>query len=61
MKTTNIWDKRREGLEERLKLAALDLFHHMGTAGACKIPVPGTNPELFIVVGDNEDIKRFTD
>jgi len=54
-----IWNKNRERLENELKDDALNLFSHMGGAGACKIPIPGTNPQVFIVIGDDRAIKSL--
>jgi len=55
-----IWNKKREMLENELKDDALDLFSHMGGAGACKIPIPNTSPQVFIVVGDERAIKSLS-
>ena len=46
-----LWNKRREKLEEALIEAALELSAHTG-ADAFQIPVPGTSPQLFVRVGD---------
>jgi hypothetical protein len=54
-----IWNKRREKLEEELTQSALNLFDHMGDAGACKISIPGTSPEVFIVVADDKALKSL--
>ena len=54
-----LWNKRTEKLQEELTESALNLFDHMGTAGACKIAIPGTSPEVFIVVGDTKAFKSL--
>lgn len=55
--SNDIWNKRREDLENKLITSALDLFSHMGAAGSCKIPIPNTEPQVFIIVGDDRAIK----
>jgi hypothetical protein len=57
--SNEIWNKKMELLENELKDDALDLFAHMGSAGACKIAIPNTNPQVFIVVGDDRAIKSL--
>ena len=57
--TDEIWNKNRERLENELVDDALNLFSHMGRAGACKIPIPNTSPQVFIVVGDDRAIKSL--
>ena len=54
-----IWHRNMERLENELKDDALNLFAHMGSAGACKIPIPNTEPQVFIVVGDERGIKSL--
>ena len=56
----DIWNKKREVLEEQLKTSTLALFSHMGSSGACKIdPIPNTTPQVFIIAGDARAIKSM--
>ena len=59
--TDEIWNKKREMLEGQLRDDALDLFAHMGSAGALKMLIPNTKPQVFIVVGDERAIKSLTE
>lgn len=55
------WNKKHEKLSKEAVTAVLNLFEHMGSkAKACKIPIPGTTPKTFIIVGEMKDIKRLT-
>ena len=47
----DIWNARREKLEQVIIEAALELFEHTGS-GAFKIPIKGTSPSVYIVAGD---------
>lgn len=48
----------RESLERDLTVNALDLFHGTG-AHAFVLPVPNTNPPLFIACGEKEQINNL--
>ena len=55
-----IWDARRRKLEDALEMAALDLFEH-SAANALKVPIHGTTPPIFIVIGDTNAIKSLVE
>lgn len=48
----DIWNKRREQLENDLKLAALNLFQHMGSE-AFSVPIGGG---LIVAAGSRQDV-----
>lgn len=54
----DFYTAKRHQLEELLAKAALDLLGFTNAAGA-KIPIPGTTPPLFIVVGDAAELARL--
>ncbi len=47
----DIWNAKRKKLEKDLIDVALNLFQHTGSVGF-KIPIPNTQPKVFIVAGD---------
>lgn len=53
----DIWYKKQTNLEKQLITSALNLFEHMGSANACRIPIPNTEPEVLIVIGDDRAFK----
>lgn len=52
--SNELWNKRRERLEENLLHAALELMAHTG-AEACAIPIKDTTPPLSVRVGAAEE------
>ncbi len=47
-----MWDERREQLEQAVIKAALDLFEHMGSAGAFMLPLTdGKSADLVVASG----------
>ena len=48
----DLWYKKQQNLEKQLIAKALDLFEHMGSANACRIPIPNTKPQVTIMIGD---------
>lgn len=54
-----IFNRRMVKLEGALKDAALNLFEHMGSANACRIEIPNTSPQVFIIVGDVRAIAQL--
>ena len=55
------WNARLEKLEAAVIKAALDLFEHMGSAGAFKLPIKATNPEIFVVAGSEKAVLNLVD
>ncbi len=49
-----IWDVRRQILEEAVIVAVLNLFEHMDAAGAFKLSIKNTEPQVLIVAGDRD-------
>lgn len=54
-----IWNAKREQLEKSVVEVMLDLFEHSGGAGAIKLSIPNTSPQVFIVAGDNSRIRSL--
>lgn len=55
MPTNEIHEGYRKKLEKELVEAALNLMDFMKTASA-KIPIPNTDPVVYVVVGEAEKI-----
>ena len=55
-----IWDAKRKHLEKAVIEAVLNLFQHSGGAGAFKLPILGTSPQVFIIAGDEKAINSLT-
>jgi uncharacterized protein YqgC (DUF456 family) len=50
------WNARREALEGTVIAAVLDLFEHMGGAGAFVLPLlHGTAADLVVAAGPRDD------
>ena len=58
MMAEELHEKKRKQLEQDLRLAALDLIAHMG-ASALMIPIPNTNPVLYVALGTQNELKRL--
>lgn len=58
--TDELWARRKAMLEHDLVNAAFDLMAFMGCA-ATKVPVPNTDPPVYIVVGEEKKIKAMMD
>lgn len=54
-----IWEARRESLEEAVRRAVLDLFEHTGSA-AFKIEIFGTSPPVSVISGTANAISDLT-
>ena len=55
-----LYEKRREKLEKDLIDAAFDLMAFTNTASV-RVPVPNTSPVVWVVVGEEEKIKKLLD
>jgi hypothetical protein len=56
MMNNEIWNKRRERLEDNLVNAALELMAHTG-ANSGMIPIKDTTPELVVFIGEKDQLK----
>jgi hypothetical protein len=55
----DLWDERRRVLEKAAIDAALNLCEHMGLAGAFKLPIKGTSPEVCLACGSEDSIRSL--
>lgn len=61
LKTMNeIWEAKRKRLENAVKISVLDLFEHMGSSQAFKLPLDPPKQILFVVAGDIRGIQSLT-
>ncbi|UGQ45070.1 hypothetical protein [Massilia endophytica] len=51
-----IWEARRKELTSALERAALDLVQHSNGAASITIPIHGTTPRVYIVIGELADV-----